>query len=164
MKEALLKDIMEYGEDIVSSERFAKAKTVPHHSKKHGTIAAHSLETAGYALRIARWVNRHGGSVDEKETVRASLLHDIGMTVDEVFLSPSPIKAKTHPIMGARIAKDEFGASDVQVDAILHHMWPFCYIVPPHSSVGFVLTTADKCCSLNEIRQRLSMRTKALLD
>ena len=153
MTDELLKEVMEIGGDIIASERFAKAKTVPHHSKD-GNIAAHSLETAGYALRLARWVNQHGGSVSERDAVRTSLLHDIGMTEDEVFLSPSPVKAKTHPVEGARIAQEEFEATDEQVDAILYHMWPFCSIVPPHSALGFVVTMADKCCSLVEVRRR----------
>jgi len=153
MTDELLKEVMEIGGDIIASERFAKAKSVPHHSKE-GNIAAHSLETAGYALRLARWVNQHGGSVSERDAVRTSLLHDIGMTEDEVFLSPSSVKAKTHPVEGARIAQEEFEATDEQVDAILYHMWPFCSIVPPHSTLGFVITMADKCCSLVEVRRR----------
>jgi len=153
MTDELLKEVMEIGGDIIASERFAKAKSVPHHSKE-GNIAAHSLETAGYALRLARWVNQHGGSVSERDAVRTSLLHDIGMTEDEVFLSPSSVKAKTHPVEGARIAQEEFEATDEQVDAILYHMWPFCSIVPPHSTLGFVVTMADKCCSLVEVRRR----------
>ena len=44
MEDALYKDIMAIGEDIVSSDRFAKARAVPHHSKG-GNIALHSLET-----------------------------------------------------------------------------------------------------------------------
>lgn len=154
MTDELLKEVMELGEDVIASERFAKAKTVPHHSKD-GNIAAHSLKTAGYGLQLARWLNkkRHAG-LDEREVVRTCLLHDIGMTEDEVFLSPSPVKAKTHPVEGARIAQEEFDATDEQVDAILYHMWPFCSAVPPHSTLGFVVTMADKYCSLSEVRHR----------
>ena len=145
-------DVMELGADIIASERFAKAIEVPHHSKDN-SIAAHSLETAECALRIARWLNRHGASVDEACAVRASLLHDIGMTEDEVFLSPSHTKGHTHPLEGARIAREEFGADDLQIDAIEHHMWPVCCIVPPHSAEGWVVTAADKLCSFNEARR-----------
>lgn len=156
MEDALYKDVIELGGDIVSSERFAAAKLVPHHSKD-GSIASHSLETAGYALRLARWLNRHGASVGEGDVVRASLLHDIGMTEKAVFLSPSHEKGRTHPREGARIAQEEFGANEAQLEAIRHHMWPCCCIVPPRNSVGWVLTMADKWCSINEVR-RLLMR------
>ena len=157
--DALFNDLVDLGGDIIISDRFAAAIDVPHHSK-NGNIAAHSLATAGYALLLARWLNRRGASVSEKDVVRASLLHDIGMTEKDVFLSPSSKKGRSHPIEGARIAQEEFGANEEQVDAILHHMWPFCCMTPPHYDVGFVVTAADKMCSLNEVRRRLA-RTEA---
>ena len=152
--DALFNDLVDLGGDIIISDRFDLAITVPHHSRD-GNIAAHSLETAGYALRIARWLNQHGVPVSERDAVRASLLHDIGMTEEGVFLSPSHEKGRTHPVEGARIAREEFGANESQVDAILHHMWPFCCLTPPGDAVGFVVTIADKLCSLNEARRRL---------
>ena len=149
LEDSLLKDIMEIGGDIISSERFKKAETVLHHSQG-GNIALHSLETAGYALELARWLDRHGVTVSERDVVRASLLHDIGMTEDDVFLSPSYKKARSHPREGARIAREEFGANDLQVNAILSHMWPVWRAVPPRSMEGWVVSLADKCCSMHE--------------
>ena len=102
-----------------------------------------------YALRISRWLERRGLSLDERDIVRASLLHDIGMTEDDVFLSPSRKKAFSHPREGARIAREEFGANDTQADAVRHHMWPIG-LVPPHSMTGWVVVAADKCCSMQE--------------
>lgn len=141
-------DVFAMGEDIVSSERFAKARLVVHHNKSHN-IAAHSVNCAVCALRVARWLARHGVSVNERDAVRAALLHDIGMTEDEVFHSPSPVKARTHPREGERIAREEYGANDVQLDAIRHHMWPLC-LVPPKSVEGWVVVAADKHCSTQE--------------
>ena len=155
LKGTLYKDVMELGADILASERFARARAVPHHSKD-GTIAAHCVQTAWHALRLARWLNRRGASVSEVDVVRASLLHDIGMTEDEVFLSPPSVKGKTHPVEGARIAREEFGANETQVDAILYHMWPVCTLTPPHSAVGYVVTFADKLCSVGDMRRRIA--------
>lgn len=159
VNDELFNDVVDLGGDIIISERFALALNVPHHSKT-GNIAAHSLETAGYALQIARWLNRHGISINERDVVRASLLHDIGMTEEDIFLSPSHEKGHTHPVEGARIAREEFDANETQVDAILHHMWPICGLTPPHSAEGFVVTAADKMCSFEEIRHRLTMQTR----
>lgn len=156
MDDRLFKDVMKIGGDIVVSDRFAAAKKVMHHDRSGGNIAGHSIETAEYALLLARWLNRHGASVSEVDAVRASLLHDIGMTEKEVHQSPSRVKAYTHPREGARIAHEEFGANEVQLDAIRHHMWPCCCLVPPHSSEGMVVTVADKMCSLSELRRRLA--------
>ena len=141
-------DVLAMGEDIVSSERFAKARLVIHHNKDHN-IAAHSVSCAVCALQIARWLEGHGVEVDERDVVRAALLHDIGMTEDEVSLSPPPVKSRTHPREGERIAREEFGANDVQLDAIRHHMWPLC-LVPPKSVEGWVVVAADKHCSTQE--------------
>ena len=152
-------DVLSMGEDIVSSERFAKARLVIHHNKSHN-IAAHSVNCAVCALRIARWLARHGVSVNERDAVRAALLHDIGMTEDEVFHSPSPVKARTHPREGERIAREEFGANDVQLDAIRHHMWPLC-LVPPQSVEAWVVMAADKRCSM---REALSIVLSALQE
>lgn len=147
-----MQDVERMGGDILRSARFAKAKDVPHHNE-HGDIAAHSVETAGYALGLARWLQRRGVSVSEQDVVRASLLHDIGMTEDDVFLSPKYRKAYSHPREGARIACEEFGASEVQADAIRRHMWPISIAMPPRNAVGWVVLAADKYCSVQEVRR-----------
>lgn len=146
----LERDVMRIGEDIVNSERFKKALQVRHHVKFN--IAVHSLETAAFALRIARWLNRRGFSVDEENVVRASLLHDIGMTENPVFLSPSYKKAFSHPKEGRRIAESEFNANKEQLDAIRRHMWPIG-IVPPKHMTGWIVLAADKLSSMREAKR-----------
>lgn len=148
--------VLAMGEDIVSSPRFATAEDIVHHSKDHN-IAAHSVSTAVRALEIARWLNRHGVTVDERDAVRAALLHDIGMTEDDVSNSPSPVKARSHPREGARIAREEFGVNEVQFDAIRHHMWPIG-LVPPRTIEGWVVVAADKHCSTREAIEILSSK------
>lgn len=149
--DAVKRDVLMIGGDIVDSERFSMARRVPHHRGKHN-VAEHSLETAGNALKISRWLNRHGVAVSETDAVRASLLHDIGMTEDDVFSSPSHVKAVSHPRESSRIAVEEFGANDVQASAILHHMWPIA-TSRPHGAVDWVVTFADKRCSANEFKR-----------
>ena len=140
-------DLLQMGGDIIESERFEKARTIPHHFDYD--VAAHSLDAARCALGICRLLNRHGASVSERDVVRASLLHDIGMTVDEVFESPPSEKAYTHPQEGVRIARSEFGANDIQLDAIQYHMWPIGHIAPHHPP-GWILVAADKWSSILE--------------
>lgn len=146
-------DIQHMAADILQSDRFAKARRVRHHNE-HCNIASHSLETTEHALRISRILERRGIMVNEEDVIRACLLHDIGMTEDGVFLSPSYRKAHSHPREGSRIARDEFGANDVQEDAIRHHMWPIG-LIPPHSTEGWVIVAADKCCSLIEVQREI---------
>ena len=148
MHQNLKKDVMELGGDIVESDRFAKAQDVIHHAKDRN-IYNHSLKTAGLALSIARWLGRRGVAVSEEDTVRAGLLHDIGMTESSVSESPSYRKAFSHPREGVRIAREEFGANATQADAIRHHMWPIG-IVPPKTPEGWAVLAADKLCSTTE--------------
>ena len=148
MNQNLQHDVMRLGGDIVESERFAKAKDVVHHSKER-SIQLHSYRTAMVALAFAKWLGRCGVAINEADVVRASLLHDIGMTVDEVSASPSYRKAFSHPREGTRIAREEFGANGTQADAIAHHMWPIG-LVPPRTREGWVVLAADKACSVSE--------------
>lgn len=141
----------------MASERFIKARGIPHHFNV--SVAAHSVDAAERALDIYRLLTRCGIHANKTDVVRASLLHDIGMTIDEVFQSIPKIKAHTHPVEGARIARDEYDANDNQLDAILFHMWPIGG-VSPHSLAGWIILAADKWSFLQETR-RCAARTIA---
>lgn len=155
--------LVRIGGDIIESERFKKAYGIPHHFDY--SVAEHSLDAAACAAAICRRLNRCGLSISEEDVVRASLLHDIGMTQDEIFESLPSEKAYTHPVEGARIAREEFGANDDQLDAILFHMWPIGRTAPHHVP-GWILVAADKLSSMQEtgtyavrsIRQRISKK------
>lgn len=155
--EEIRKDILRLGGDIIHSDRFQKAWNVRHHVDYN--IAVHSLEVAGYALIIARWLARHGVNVSEEDVVRASLLHDIGMTEDNIFTRPSYIKAFSHPVEGRFIAMNEFGANRVQQNAIHRHMWPIC-MIPPHHLVGWVVMVADKTSASREAKEVAKRKAK----
>ena len=152
-------EVSELGRDIIASDRFSKANEVPHHYGH--SIAEHSLRCARYAVRISDWLERHGVHLSKQDAVRACLLHDMGMTVDDVFESPSRVKAHTHPVEGARIAREEFDAEDETVDAIEHHMWPICPTAPRHV-LGWVVTAADKCSSVRETQDYIGTVAKTL--
>lgn len=146
--------------DILNSERFKRAGSIAHHNT---SVAAHSLKTADAAWRISSWLNDHGFKVNRRDAVRASLLHDIGMTDEAIHESVSWKKAYTHPVRGASIARTEFGARDDQVNAISRHMWPVC-VIPPKHVIGWVVLAADKCVSMQEylgpVRKRIAGRRK----
>lgn len=159
--------VFSYGSDIIKSDRFRKAQHVSHHIKF--TVAVHSVEVAMYALLILRALKRRhlAPKVDERDLVRAALLHDIGMTNDEVHDSPSYKKAFSHPREGLRIARDEFHLNKIQLNAIQRHMWPIG-IIPPHHLTGWILTTADHMSSFNEgmamLKAKLRSRKEQVED
>lgn len=143
------RQVFSYGADIIKSDRFKKAKRVQHHINYN--VAVHSVEVAMYALLIVRCLKKHhlAKRLDERDLVRAALLHDIGMTNDAVHGSPSYKKAFSHPREGFRIARDEFHLNKAQLKAIKYHMWPVG-IIPPSNVIGWILTTADNMSSFNE--------------
>ena len=135
---------------IRKSRRFQKAERIRHH--KETNVAAHSEETAMYGKRICGWLKKHNIKVNEEDVVQACLLHDIGMTDDDVSESSSWKKAYKHPERGEEIARNEYHANDVQCNAIKRHMWPIC-IIPPKTIEGWVVIAADKACSIHEVAE-----------
>ena len=152
------KDVLRIGEDIIRSERFREAWETRHHV--YYNVASHSLETAEYALLIARWFSRRGIRVNEEDVVRAALLHDIGMTESPVWKSPSYRKAYAHPKEGCRIAKDEFDANRLQLEAIRRHMWPICGVPPLHLT-GWIVMMADKASASHEAKDVAKRKARA---
>ena len=152
-------EILTIGDDIIHSERFQKAKHVPHHVEF--TVAQHSMEVAMYAFLITRALKRKGlaPKLSEEEVVRAALLHDIGMTEDAVHDSPSYRKAFSHPREGLRIARDEYHLNKIQLNAIQRHMFPIG-IIPPQHVLGWIIKTADDLSSTNEGLTLLRRRVK----
>lgn len=138
--------IIQEGGDILDSERFRRCSHVIHH--KGTNVARHSLEVTEYALHL--YEKKHRPETSVRDVVRVCLLHDIGMSDREIHDSISFIKAYAHPRRSAKIAREEYGANDLQIEAILHHMWPVC-IMPPASEAGWLLLRADKYCSMGDV-------------
>ena len=147
-EQELLPDVQELGADVLASQRFQDAWKIPHHGNV--SVAMHSLHVAKESLRLARWLNRHGGHVNEKDAVCSSLLHDIGMTERVIHKSMPWVKAYTHPTRGSTLAEEEYHVNAVQADAIKRHMWPIC-VIPPRHLTGWVVTAADKISSMKEV-------------
>ncbi len=143
--------IREYGGDILESERFKRAEQVTHHGTT--SVAQHSIDVARYALMLCIEQKKQGKKVSRRDVVRAALLHDIGMTDDDISNMVSARKTYAHPVRSALIARKEYGANLIQVDAIRKHMWPL-YAMPPSFTAGWILIDADKFCSVREVTVR----------
>lgn len=153
-KEDEIRELLPECEDILSSGRFQKAKRVRHHKKFN--VAAHSMQTAVYGARLCGWLNRHGAKIDKRDVIRACLLHDIGMTEDQVHDSVQYRKAFAHPKKSVEIAAAEYGANEVQLDAVRRHMWPIC-VIPPKHVAGWLVVAADKMASCKEVLRMMTL-------
>lgn len=149
-REEIRARIREAGGDILESERFRRGWSVRHHNT---TVAQHSLRVAAAGVRLCDMLRKRGLTPDEREVIRTCLLHDIGMTEEAVHGKMPWRKAYEHPLESARIAEEEFGATEDMKNAIRRHMWPVC-VVPPGHLTGWILVTADKIATSQDYRKK----------
>lgn len=145
-KKKINKTIREYGKDILSSKNFKSS----HNNIQHGTITVmrHSIDVARASLRIADALKI---KVKKKDLVRGALLHDfflydwhVGNGVDN-----QKLHGFFHPGIALRNAEKEFDLTRREREIIKKHMWPLTPI-PPRCKEAWIVTLADKYCSLLE--------------
>ncbi|MBD5545720.1 MAG: HD domain-containing protein [Lachnospiraceae bacterium] len=145
------KTILEHGSDILRSPGFINSgKSVQHGNM---SVRQHSIDVAQCSLKISRKLPFH---FEEKDLVRGALLHDYFLYDwhnKKVKLKDirefHKLHGFTHPITALKNAKKEFELTKRQEDIIRKHMWPLT-IKPPACREAWVVTLADKYCSLLE--------------
>ena len=129
----------QYGDDIMRSDNFKSTRNYV----QHGTIPVrrHCLDVAQHSLAINRKLRIH---CQEKDLVRGALLHDY-------FLYDWHDKNREnyHPGIALKNAKKEYKLTPREQDIIKKHMWPLT-VVPPLCREAWVVSMADKYCSLLE--------------
>lgn len=133
-------------DDILRSENFQST----HHHIQHGnmTVNNHCMNVARYSLAISQKLPIQ---CNERELIRGALLHDYFLYD---WHSPEHIPVYRlhgffHPGVAYRNASKEYELTDREADIIRKHMWPLT-IVPPMCREAWIVTTADKWCSLLE--------------
>lgn len=139
--------LKQYGNDILGSSNFRKTK----HHIQHGnmTVNDHCMSVARYSLLIN---NKLGLHCNKEDLVRGSLLHDYFLydwheKVD--VTDRKHLHGFRHPQIALQNADKEYKLTSRQRDIIIKHMWPLT-VVPPACREAWVVTTADKYCSLME--------------
>ncbi len=114
---------------------------------QHGTKTVHShcVDVAAMSLRINRKLRLN---CQEKDLVRGALLHDYFL-YDWHEKDHSRWHGFYHPGIALRNADKEYDLSPREKDIIIKHMWPMTIKVP-RCREAWVVTTADKYCSLLE--------------
>jgi len=145
------KKIKSYGNDILQAQGFRDSV----HSIQHGTVSVrqHCISVARCALAISNFLPME---FSERDLVRGALLHDYFLydwhdkevKVDNL-LKFYKMHGFVHPQIALDNARKEFDLTKRQEDIIVKHMWPLT-IKPPVCREAWVVTMADKYCSLLE--------------
>lgn len=142
-----LKQVEEYGLDILEHKEYLKNKEYIQHGKV--SIYEHCVMVATIALEIA---NNTKPLVNKEKLCRAALLHDYFKYDWHKYAKENGIHKLHgfyHPRYAAINAKKDFNISKLESDAIKSHMWPLGFDFP-NSKEAWILFLADKKCALKE--------------
>ena len=141
---ALLK---KHASDILDSDNFNSTKQHLQHGSM--TVHKHCMDVARYSLLLN---NKLGLKCNKHDLIRGALLHDYFLYDwhDKEYLSQRKrLHGFWHPGIALRNAEKEYKLNDTQREIIKKHMWPLS-VVPPTCREAWVVTAADKYCSLME--------------
>ena len=145
--------LKEKASDILHSENFQKTR----HHIQHGTMPVyrHCLDVAKQSIQINKAL---GLGCSERDLIRGALLHDYFLYDwhDKNRENYQKLHGFYHPGIALKNARKEYHLTRREEDIIKKHMWPLT-VVPPLCREAWVVTAADKYCSLLEtlkIRKR----------
>lgn len=145
----LHRNIMRDASDIVKSYNFNKTKEYIQHGNM--TVNSHCMNVARYSLAISNKLERIGITCNKRELIRGALLHDYFLYDwhHKDYVKPHRLHGFYHPGVALKNARKEYKLTPREQDIIKKHMWPLT-IVPPMCREAWIVTTADKWCSILE--------------
>ncbi len=132
--------------DILQSPQFRSTRRHIQHGNV--TVNNHCLNVAKYSLAISEKLHI---SCSREELIRGALLHDYFL-YDWHSREHVPIyklHGFYHPGVALKNALEEYELTPRERDIIKKHMWPLT-IMPPTCREAWIVTMADKWCSLLE--------------
>jgi uncharacterized protein len=115
---------------------------------QHGDVSTleHSVSVAYVSLWLSEKLNLR---VDRSSLVRGALLHDFFLYDWHIGNGQKGLHGFTHPRTALENAEARFQLTEREKNIILRHMWPLTPI-PPKYREAYLVTVADKYCSLVE--------------
>lgn len=143
---ALQRQIRVAGSDILQSYNFNKTKGFIQHGNM--TVNDHSKNVAKYSIAISEKLHI---PCNREEMIRGALLHDYFLYDwhEKDYKMPHKLHGFFHPGVALRNASQEYNLTPREQDIIKKHMWPLT-VVPPMCREAWIVTAADKWCSLME--------------
>ncbi len=138
--------LKQHGGDILDSDNFKK--TNEHIQHGNMSVNNHCINVAKYSLAISKKLRIN---CSQRELVRGALLHDYFLYDwhDKQRENRKRLHGFYHPGIALRNASREYKLTPRERDIIKKHMWPLT-VVPPQCREAWIVTTADKYCSLLE--------------
>ena len=135
------------GNDILHSRNHKSTRKAIQHGNV--SVRRHAINVARYSLLINE---KLGIKCNKRDLIRGALLHDYFLYDwhDKDHISPLRLHGFFHPGIALRNAEKEYRLSTKEKDIIRKHMWPLT-IVPPKCREAWVVSMADKYCSIMEI-------------
>ncbi|MCM1100941.1 MAG: phosphohydrolase [Acetatifactor muris] len=132
--------------DILQSDNFRSTRKHIQHGNM--TVNSHCMDVARYSLAISEKLHI---SCNRRELIRGALLHDYFLYDwhSKEHLPVYRLHGFFHPGTALKNASEEYELTPRERDIIKKHMWPLT-IVPPMCREAWIVTTADKWCSLLE--------------
>lgn len=142
----LQRQIREEAWDILQSKNFNSTKTCIQHGNM--TVHNHSMNVAKYSLAISEKLHI---PCNKRALIRGALLHDYFLYDwhKKDYISPHNLHGFYHPGRALKNASREYPLTPREKEIIQKHMWPLT-VVPPTCREAWIVTAADKWCSLLE--------------
>lgn len=136
-----------HGQDILASDSFRSTKN----DVQHGTMSVngHCKNVATASLTINRTLHLNA---NKKDLVRGALLHDYFLYDwhDKEATKGKKLHGFAHAAEALSNAERDFSLNDTQKEIIRSHMWPLNITKIPRKKEAWIVTAADKYCSLME--------------
>lgn len=145
----LYREIQKNASDIIQSKNFNRTKFHVQHGDM--TVNSHCMNVAKYSLAISDKLAKIGISCKRNELVRGALLHDYFLYDwhKHRHVGITNLHGFRHPQRALENAEKEYNLTPRERDIIVKHMWPLT-VLPPTCREAWIVTTADKWCSLLE--------------
>ena len=132
--------------DILRSRNFNRMKEFIQHGDV--TANAHVLRVARCSIALSEYLHI---SCSRRELIRGALLHDYFLYDWHIPDAENPhrLHGFYHPGLALQNAAKEYPLTNREKNIIKRHMWPLT-MVPPACREAWIVTAADKWCSLLE--------------
>lgn len=151
--------LREHASDILDSDNFQSTRNYI----QHGNIPVHRhcIDVAKLSIIISKSLKI---PCSERELIRGALLHDYFLYDwhDKSRENYQALHGFYHPGIALKNASKEYDLTLREKDIIEKHMWPLT-VVPPLCREAWIVTTADKYCSILETLKLRRHHEKARL-